>query len=749
MNGYIGCYLDSSTLNRRDLRYRQHIETAPVNNSIMSVDWCRGKCNNYPYFGIQKNENTNIYECRCDYNYGGTSGGVQVNHEICDHPCPGNANQLCGGPRTNAIYHTDVPTTVEDSSVGFSVEYPMGLGNVPIITQKYCHFVTETNPLLPYAAVNYLKLKAMSLQQPFMLYKMNNCLQGNWDKVYNSEMFYCLSRNEVQDPDATANVPSAFPDFTGRAGGRTPTYPTCSRIHSPSSVANLHSPCIPFQRIVPLNTTVDGLIPPTTTSTGTTYGYEHPTSVTNQVSAGYINSSWNIHTYVNNINIIPTGEPSSYLHLIDINGLLAQTTYSFALSATNTIPLTSEMGDESYPVTTANPNPPDAPSSVPTPTGYGPYFINLTWNTPFSDGGRVIHPSNYVIKYNTSSDATVVTVSSNDVTIHNPINIDNTLINKQYVATIIGLIHSTTYHFIVVPGNALGLGTPSIASQSATTLSSSEPGIPDFQLGTSLGASSTLSITSDQVYVEWRLINTGGLVCTFNIQLVDLVDWSSGQNKTDVSDSSVRFTNLMASRNYLMYVTAKNSVGVGYRSNAISFTTLAPTVPGDLSNQVSIINSTSESVFVNWVEPINRGGLPIIGYKLEVEEVNNKFTQIIQIKTNTYVTDLDHNFTFRIKKYPGSTIETACMSFNVSENDLKLELQRVFSPIVYHPGLSVEKLNIYNSTTKTNFYRVSSNNITRIDGDGEKRSSIVAAVLLLLLLLLLLYYFYDYYFIVL
>ena len=433
LNGYIGCYTDPVNAVRHDLRVRINIDTIPLNNSIMSVDWCRARCSaaGYTYFGIQRNQiNVEQYECRCDNSY--KTQGVQVNHNGCSHPCPGNANQMCGGPNINAVYHTAVPA-VDDTSTGFVVEYPMGFGAAPLLSTRYCHFVTKTNPLLSYDSVEYARTQAKTLAQPFMVYKMHDCLQSGWDKAYDSEMFRCLSKSSIQDVEATATVPSIFPDFTGSAGGRTPVYPTCSRISSPAAMANVLQPCIPFQQKVPLNTSTDGFIPSTTVSSGSTAGYKHPNTLVERTAVGLINQSWDVHMYVEASDLTATASTvdDQYLHTMDVIGLEAQTTYTFALAATNQVPLTSSRGAESYPVKTANPNPPDMPSSVPTPTGFGAYFINLTWNTPFSDGGLEIFPSSYVIQYNTSTVSTRITVPASDITVHDPIYIDATHINQQ------------------------------------------------------------------------------------------------------------------------------------------------------------------------------------------------------------------------------------------------------------------------------------------------------------------------------
>jgi hypothetical protein len=200
--------------------------------------------------------------------------------------------------------------------------------------------------------------------------------------------------------------------------------------------------------------------------------------------------------------------------------------------------------------------------------------------------------------------------------------------HQRYVATIVGLTESTTYHFIVIPANSLGAGTPSLASQSASTLVSSLPGIAYFEEDLTV-------IGNDRVTVHWRLIDTGGITCTFDVELVDSVDWSNSQNGTDVSGNTVTFTGLIASRTYDLYITARNVKGYGARSDPITVVASSPTLPGELSTQVAIMNSTSESVFVEWNPVEFTGGRPITGYKLEVEEVAKGSRVQAMTKQNT------------------------------------------------------------------------------------------------------------------
>jgi hypothetical protein len=393
LNGYVGCYTDPEASTRRDLRLR--IST-PSNTSLVSVDWCRAACTNYLYFGIQRGDDGK-HECRCGNSYG--TRGIHTNQNQCEDKCPGNTNQYCGGLRTNAVYHTIIPAQADDTSVGFSFEYPISLGDVGVPETKYCHFVTQSNPSVPYAAVDYLLARAKIIRQPFMLYKMDPCLGGKWDKAYDTEMFTCLSfSNAVMDMDAMASYPSDMPDFSGSAGERTPVYPTCSRESSPASVANAASPCTPLQMRRALNHTSDidnaylGLPPTREAIDGTTWGWANLKAKTTRIQNGSIDTNWIMHMIVPEQEVVPTANPTDSVlyHTMDIIGLHASTTYTFATTSTNLIG-TSSFGAESYPTTTAAPNLPDAPSTTPLPIGYGAYFVNLTWDDPESDGGIPIN----------------------------------------------------------------------------------------------------------------------------------------------------------------------------------------------------------------------------------------------------------------------------------------------------------------------------------------------------------------------
>ena len=182
---------------------------------------------------------------------------------------------------------------------------------------------------------------------------------------------------------------------------------------------------------------------------------------------------------------------------------------------------------------------------------------------------------------NTSNDAIFVRSSENDVIVHAPVDLDATTVRKRHVATVYGLLHSTQYHFVVIAVNDLGEGARSLPSRAANTLSSTIPGAPYFISGDT-------TVSSDRVTLHWRLIDTGGLPCTFHLYLIDTADTSFVLNQVDFAGTTITLTGLLASRTYAIRLNATNSVGTGSTTEPISVTTTAMVVPHDTASQVQV-----------------------------------------------------------------------------------------------------------------------------------------------------------------
>ena len=137
------------------------------------------------------------------------------------------------------------------------------------------------------------------------------------------------------------------------------------------------------------------------------------------------------------------------------------------------------------------------------------------------------------------------------------------------------------FRFVVIAVNDLGEGARSLPSRAANTLSSTIPGAPYFISGDT-------TVSSDRVTLHWRLIDTGGLPCTFHLYLIDTADTSFVLNQVDFAGTTITLTGLLASRTYAIRLNATNSVGTGSTTEPISVTTTAMVVPHDTASQVQV-----------------------------------------------------------------------------------------------------------------------------------------------------------------
>jgi hypothetical protein len=281
------------------------------------------------------------------------------------------------------------------------------------------------------------------------------------------------------------------------------------------------------------------------------------------------------------------------------------------------------------------------------------------------------------VERNTSTDSVSVRSSENDVIVHAPFDLDETTVRKRHVATVYGLLHSTQYHFVVIAVNDLGEGARSLPSQAANTLGSTLPGFPYF-------LKEETAVSSDRLTVQWRLIDTGGLPCTFHVFLIDTADSSFTLNRVGFVGDTITLTGLLASRTYAVRINATNDVGTGSITEAIYVTTTAAVVPYDTASRVEVLTSDSESVSMTWTAPEMTGGSSSIMYLLEIEEVSLRSSQILTIEMSSTVNIVNltkSSFYLSHSSMPG--VRTICLPFNSTAEELKNELQRVFTPVVW------------------------------------------------------------------
>ena len=136
---------------------------------------------------------------------------------------------------------------------------------------------------------------------------------------------------------------------------------------------------------------------------------------------------------------------------ISVSGLSANTSYTFAVTATNSFG-TSLASSSSNSITTADF--PGAPTSVSAsdPAGNNDGYALVSWSAPASNGGSAI--TDYIVQYSSNSGSTWTTFS------------DGTSTSTS--ATVTGLTLNTAYIFRVAAVNAVGIGSYSTASASFT-----------------------------------------------------------------------------------------------------------------------------------------------------------------------------------------------------------------------------------------------------------------------------------------
>src|SRR5207245_1002363 len=172
---------------------------------------------------------------------------------------------------------------------------------------------------------------------------------------------------------------------------------------------------------------------------------------------------------------------------------------------------------------------------------------------------------------------------------------------------------STVYTYRVSAINGIGTGFPS-GSASATTSTATVPDPPRY-------LSPTVP-TPSQINLSWWLpVNTGGSPIT-GYKIERSADggttWSTIVANTGIAQYINHYTDyfLSASTVYTYRVSAINGIGTGFPSGSASATTSTATVP-DPPRYLSPTVPTPSQINLSWWLPVNTGGSPITGYKIE------------------------------------------------------------------------------------------------------------------------------------
>ena len=228
----------------------------------------------------------------------------------------------------------------------------------------------------------------------------------------------------------------------------------------------------------------------------------------------------------------------------DVLGLANGTSYTFTVSATNSV---GEGNPSSASQSVVPAAVPGIPTSVSGSSGNG--SISLTWSAPSSGGGSGI--LDYVIEYSSNSGATWATFA------------DGTSTSTS--ATVTGLTNGTSYVFRVTATNTVGSGQQS--SVSSVAIPATTPGAPTSVSGIGGAGQATVSwsapvSTGGATISSYTVTSSGGQSCS----------WSSGPLSCVV-------TGLGNGVAYTFTVTASNSAGEGTSSTASSSVTPLAAAP--------------------------------------------------------------------------------------------------------------------------------------------------------------------------
>src|SRR5881409_3258636 len=271
-------------------------------------------------------------------------------------------------------------------------------------------------------------------------------------------------------------------------------------------------------------------------------------------------------------------------------GVTHTTTYTYRVSAINSIGTSPPSNTASATTPIASPSPPTGLAA----TAVSSSQIGLTWTGPTDNGGAVI--TGYKIERSTDGGITWTTLVANTG-------------STSTAYSDIGLAHTTAYTYRVSAINSVGTGSPS-ATASSTTLSVA-PSSPT-------GLTATASSSSSQINLSWTAPadNGGSAITGYKIERSTDggTTWSVLVANTGSAATSYSDTGLTHTTSYAYRISAINSVGTSSTSSTASATTLAvaPSTPTGLTATAA----SSSQISLSWTAP-NNGGSTITGYKIE------------------------------------------------------------------------------------------------------------------------------------
>lgn len=232
------------------------------------------------------------------------------------------------------------------------------------------------------------------------------------------------------------------------------------------------------------------------------------------------------------------------------------------------------------------PSAPISPTAVP-----GDGEVHLTWRPPALDGGAAI--SSYSVEQSVNGGAWTVAVASTG--------------DGRTSRAMGGLVNGTSYRFRVSAINSVGAGGAS--TPSPAVIPAAQPSAPTM---------GEVAVVRDGVSVRWTapLDDGGSPITSYAIQSAanGTDTWVSVVSSTGSTATSRTLIGLPPGRNYRFRVAAINSATRGAFSAASPSVTLAG-VPG--APRISEAVGGDGMVNLKWDRPVDDGGRPITGYRIE------------------------------------------------------------------------------------------------------------------------------------
>jgi subtilisin family serine protease len=290
-----------------------------------------------------------------------------------------------------------------------------------------------------------------------------------------------------------------------------------------------------------------------------------------------------------------------------VTGLKRTTAYSLSVTALSGSAASPTSGLYIFTTTAAKPGAPTSTKAVKTSTGF-----TLSWAGPADDGGSAV--TGYQLE-SQNLDGTWSVVS----------NLATTVMSYSVPAP----ARATAANYRVAAVNAMGVG-----DYAAVTVSTPAdlPGSPQSLTLTRGTSSSTLSWTAP--------IDNGGA------PVIGYVVWRSADNGSTWVALSSAVTGLTYSvtlpakgAKYLYAVSARNASGSGAKSTSVVDEMLA-TVSSAVRS-IAFSYPVSTKLQITWTAPLDNGGSPITGYRLERQATDGSWSVLTQSNVLSFQIDRD------------------------------------------------------------------------------------------------------------